>query len=217
MISATPSGVLGAANMPLPAYQCSQVLVNTGEIDHGRLEWTSGTPKVDPGMVDLDDWTERLVELMDGSDQVERSAPSSVSDPLNFPFEVASDSLVTQSDANNIPGFHPGMIDIPSIDQAAIAIPTSIADPNQQNSSSKTPLQRECPPGQGIIVRTPSLSGGGSSYPDLEENNESGFSIQTAFQALINVGDSSRNMELLLQLVRQHYDKQDFEVVLRPK
>lgn len=216
MISATASGGLGAANMPLPTYQCPQVLVNTGEVDHGRLEWTSETPKVDPGMVDLDDWTERLVELMDGSDQVERSAPS-VSDALNFPFEVPSDSLITQSDANNIPGFHPGMIDIPSIDQPAIAIPTSIADLNQQNSSSGTPLQRECPPGQGIIVPTPSLSGGGSSYPDLDENNESGFSIQTAFQALINVGDSSRNMELLLQLVRQHYDKQDFEVVLRPK
>ena len=213
----TASGVLGAANMPLPTYQFSQELVNTGEIDDGRLEWASEAPKVDPGMLDPDDWTERLVELMGGSDQADpRSAPS-VSDPLNFPFEVPSDSLITQGDSDTITGFHPGVTDIASIDEAAIAMSTSIANLSQLKSSPGTPLQWECRPGHGILVPTPSLSGGGSSYSDLEETNESEFSLRTAFQALINVGDSSRNMELLLQLVRQHYDKHELEVVLRPK
>ena len=210
----TASGVLGAANMPLPTYQFSQELVNTGEMDDGRLEWASEAPKVDPGMLDPDDWTERLVELMGGSDQADpRSAPS-VSDPLNFPFEVPSDSLIPQSNSDTITGY--SRI-IPSIDEAAIAMSTSIADLNQLKSSPGTPLQWECPPGHGILVPTSSLSGGGSSYSDLEETNESEFSLRTAFQALINVGDSSRNMELLLQLVRQHYDKHELEVVLRPK
>ena len=42
----TTSRGLGAANMPLPNYQFSQVLVNTCEIDHNKLEWASKTSEV---------------------------------------------------------------------------------------------------------------------------------------------------------------------------
>lgn len=212
----TASGGIGAANVALPTCQFSQLLVDTDETDNGTYKLASEIPKeIDPGMLDLDDWTERLVELMDGTNQVERPAPL-VSDPLNFPFEVPSHSLIIQSDPNTTPVFHQSTIDIPSIDHTAIAVSTSMADSKLLESSPGTPFQQQFPPGQGTVVPTPSLYGG-SSYANLEGKNESEVSFITACQTLINVGDSSRNMELLLQLVRQHYDKHEIEVVLRPK